>query len=76
MVRLSSARFIVEKNSVTVLSPRSLRGHHEAAIANYGVPEYGGTLTGVTPSWPLAASPSATTTRSSSGPLRAGPWSS
>ncbi|CAN6236208.1 unnamed protein product [Urochloa humidicola] len=47
MASLSSARFIVEKNSVTVLSPRSLRGHHEAAIANYGVPEYGGTLTGV-----------------------------
>lgn len=47
MASLASARFIVEKNSVTVLSPRSLRGHHEAAIANYGVPEYGGTLTGV-----------------------------
>ena len=47
MASLASARFIVEKNSVKVLSPRSLRGHHEAAIANYGVPEYGGTLTGV-----------------------------
>nr|CAB3488224.1 unnamed protein product [Digitaria exilis] len=47
MASLASARFIVEKNSVTVVSPRSLRGHHEAAIANYGVPEYGGALTGV-----------------------------
>jgi hypothetical protein len=47
MASLASARFIVEKNSVKVLSPRSLRGHHEAAIANYGVPEYGGRLTGV-----------------------------
>ncbi|KAF0894036.1 hypothetical protein E2562_033916 [Oryza meyeriana var. granulata] len=44
---VASARFVVEKNSVKVLSPRSLRGRHEAAIANYGVPDYGGTLTGV-----------------------------
>lgn len=43
----ASARFVVEKNGVKVLSPRSLRGHHEASIANYGVPDYGGTLTGV-----------------------------
>lgn len=47
MASLASARFVVEKNSIKVLSPRSLRGHHEAAIANYGVPDYGGTLTGV-----------------------------
>ena len=47
MASLASARFIVEKNSIKVLSPRSLRGYHEAAIANYGVPDYGGTLTGV-----------------------------
>ncbi|KAG8066230.1 hypothetical protein GUJ93_ZPchr0004g40201 [Zizania palustris] len=44
---VASARFIVEKNSVRVLSPQSLRGRHEAAIANYGVPDYGGRLTGV-----------------------------
>ncbi|KAM0916844.1 hypothetical protein ACQ4PT_009877 [Festuca glaucescens] len=44
---VASARFIVEKNSVKVVSPHSLRGRHEAAIANYGVPDYGGTLTGV-----------------------------
>uniref|UniRef100_A0A0D9W9B4 EGF-like calcium-binding domain-containing protein n=1 Tax=Leersia perrieri TaxID=77586 RepID=A0A0D9W9B4_9ORYZ len=44
---VATARFVVEKNSVRVLSPRSMRGHrHEAAIANYGVPDYGGTLTG------------------------------
>ncbi|WVZ87063.1 hypothetical protein U9M48_033758 [Paspalum notatum var. saurae] len=47
MASLASARFIVEKNNVKVLSPASLRGHHRAAIANYGVPDYGGTLTGV-----------------------------
>lgn len=46
-VAVATARFVVEKNSVKVLSPRSLRGRHEAAIANYGVPDYGGTLTGV-----------------------------
>ncbi|KAE8819790.1 vacuolar-sorting receptor 7-like [Hordeum vulgare] len=44
---VASARFVVEKNSIKVLSPHSLRGRHEAAIANYGVPDYGGTLTGV-----------------------------
>jgi hypothetical protein len=47
MASLASARFIVEKNNIKVLSPRSLNGHHEAAIANYGVPNYGGTLSGV-----------------------------
>ncbi|XP_020103412.1 vacuolar-sorting receptor 7-like [Ananas comosus] len=42
-----SGRFIVEKSRVRVVSPHSIRGRHEAAIANYGIPDYGGTLTGV-----------------------------
>ncbi|KAJ3679267.1 hypothetical protein LUZ60_017278 [Juncus effusus] len=42
-----SCRFIVEKNSIRVISPHHIRGHHDAAIANYGVPNYGGTLIGV-----------------------------
>ncbi|XP_052158315.1 vacuolar-sorting receptor 6-like [Oryza glaberrima] len=40
-------RFVVEKSSVRVLSPEHIRGHHDAAIGNFGVPDYGGTLTGV-----------------------------
>ncbi|XP_078161589.1 vacuolar-sorting receptor 6-like isoform X2 [Carex rostrata] len=39
-------RFIVEKSSVRVVSPRHIRGHHDAALANFGVPNYGGTLVG------------------------------
>lgn len=41
------ARFVVEKSSVRVLAPEHIRGHHDAAIGNFGVPDYGGTLTGV-----------------------------
>ncbi|KAG2607796.1 hypothetical protein PVAP13_4NG273100 [Panicum virgatum] len=40
-------RFVVEKSSVRVLAPEHIRGHHDAAIGNFGVPDYGGTLTGV-----------------------------
>lgn len=43
---LASARFVVEKNSLTVSSPDSLRGTHDSAIGNFGVPQYGGTLSG------------------------------
>ncbi|XP_017701108.1 vacuolar-sorting receptor 6-like isoform X2 [Phoenix dactylifera] len=42
-----ASRFIVEKSSIRVLSPEHIRGHHDAAIANFGVPDYGGTMTGV-----------------------------
>ncbi|XP_010914289.1 vacuolar-sorting receptor 6 [Elaeis guineensis] len=42
-----AGRFIVEKSSIRVLSPEHIRGHHDAAIANFGVPEYGGTMNGV-----------------------------
>jgi len=40
-------RFVVENSSVWVLAPEHIRGHHDAAIGNFGVPDYGGTLTGV-----------------------------
>ncbi|KAL0347579.1 UNVERIFIED_CONTAM: Vacuolar-sorting receptor 1 [Sesamum calycinum] len=39
-------RFVVEKNSLKVASPDSLKGLHECAIGNFGVPQYGGTLVG------------------------------
>ncbi|KDP21863.1 hypothetical protein JCGZ_00650 [Jatropha curcas] len=39
-------RFVVEKNSLKVTSPDSVRGIYECAIGNFGVPQYGGTLVG------------------------------
>jgi hypothetical protein len=43
---VAAARFVVEKNSVQVTSPEDLKGKHECAIGNFGVPQYGGTLHG------------------------------
>ncbi|XP_011019003.1 PREDICTED: vacuolar-sorting receptor 1-like [Populus euphratica] len=39
-------RFVVEKNSLKLTSPDSLKGVYECAIGNFGVPQYGGTLVG------------------------------
>ncbi|KAK1279509.1 Vacuolar-sorting receptor 7 [Acorus gramineus] len=41
------ARFVVEKSSITVLSPENFRSRHDAAIGNFGIPEYGASMTGV-----------------------------
>ncbi|KAL6546191.1 Vacuolar-sorting receptor 6 [Orobanche minor] len=40
------SRFVVEKSSLRVVSPYSLQSKHDAAIANFGVPDYGGSLVG------------------------------
>ncbi|KAG5562412.1 hypothetical protein RHGRI_005221 [Rhododendron griersonianum] len=40
------ARFVVEKNSIRVIHPESLRSQHDGAIANFGVPNYGGSMVG------------------------------
>lgn len=40
-------RFMVEKNSLRVTSPDSLKDVYECAIGNFGVPNYGGTLAGI-----------------------------
>ncbi|XP_044472977.1 vacuolar-sorting receptor 1-like [Mangifera indica] len=42
----SLGRFVVEKNSLKVTSPESIKGVYECAIGNFGVPQYGGTLVG------------------------------
>lgn len=42
-----SSRFVVEKNNIKVLYPEHIRGKHDGAIANFGVPNYGGTMRGV-----------------------------
>ncbi|XWS09511.1 hypothetical protein CRYUN_Cryun40dG0090800 [Craigia yunnanensis] len=39
-------RYVVEKNSLKVTSPESIKGVYECAIGNFGVPQYGGTLVG------------------------------
>ncbi|KAI3993674.1 hypothetical protein MKX01_002687 [Papaver californicum] len=39
-------KFVVEKNSLKVTSPDSLKSVYECAIGNFGVPQYGGTLIG------------------------------
>ncbi|KAK2966879.1 hypothetical protein RJ640_028889, partial [Escallonia rubra] len=39
-------RFVVEKNSLKVTSPDSLKDVYECAIGNFGEPQYGGTLVG------------------------------
>jgi len=38
--------FVVEETALTVTSPESLKGTHQSAIGNFGVPQYGGTLAG------------------------------
>lgn len=40
------ARFVVEKNSITVLAPPEIRSTHDGAVANFGVPDYGGFIVG------------------------------
>ncbi|KAG8364195.1 hypothetical protein BUALT_Bualt19G0103100 [Buddleja alternifolia] len=39
-------RFVVEKNSLRVTSPESIKGTHHSAIANFGIPQYGGSMAG------------------------------
>ncbi|XVE93501.1 hypothetical protein REPUB_Repub01dG0198000 [Reevesia pubescens] len=40
------ARFVVEKNSLTVMSPEKIKGTHDSAIGNFGIPQYGGSMAG------------------------------
>lgn len=39
-------RFVVEKNSLAVTSPDSIKGNHDSAIGNFGIPQYGGSMAG------------------------------
>ncbi|KAK6136940.1 hypothetical protein DH2020_029318 [Rehmannia glutinosa] len=39
-------RFVVEKNSLRVTSPESIKGTHDSAIGNFGIPQYGGSMAG------------------------------
>ncbi|XP_031279202.1 uncharacterized protein LOC116137663, partial [Pistacia vera] len=42
----SMARFVVEKNSLMVTSPEKIKGSHDSAIGNFGIPQYGGSMAG------------------------------
>ncbi|CAI5929857.1 unnamed protein product [Closterium sp. NIES-64] len=46
-VAVARASFIVQTHSIQITEPKSIRGTYDSAIANFGVPQYGGTLTGV-----------------------------
>lgn len=50
MVMLLAVRvtgnFVVEENSLVVTSPPDLQGTYHSSIGNFGVPKYGGTLSG------------------------------
>ncbi|KAH6789916.1 vacuolar sorting receptor 3 [Perilla frutescens var. frutescens] len=39
-------RFVVEKNSLRVISPESIKGNYDSAIGNFGIPQYGGSMAG------------------------------
>ncbi|KAK4491149.1 hypothetical protein RD792_001873 [Penstemon davidsonii] len=39
-------RFVVEKNSLRVMSPDSIKGNYDSAIGNFGIPQYGGSMAG------------------------------
>ncbi|KZV50555.1 vacuolar-sorting receptor 3 [Dorcoceras hygrometricum] len=38
--------FVVEKNSLRVTSPEDLKGTYDSAIGNFGIPQYGGSMSG------------------------------
>lgn len=40
------ARFVVEKESISVLNPEEMRSKRDGSIANFGLPDYGGFLIG------------------------------
>ncbi|KAH7426553.1 hypothetical protein KP509_10G005800 [Ceratopteris richardii] len=44
MLPVAFCRFVVEKNSISVLSPESIAGRHDSAIGNFGAPDYGGSM--------------------------------
>lgn len=46
LLTLSMARFVVEKNSLSVTSPDKIKGRHDSAIGNFGIPQYGGSMAG------------------------------
>ncbi|KAL3814311.1 hypothetical protein ACJIZ3_015579 [Penstemon smallii] len=46
LIEFVVGRFVVEKNSLRVTSPDSIKGTHDSAIGNFGIPQYGGSMAG------------------------------
>ncbi|RZC54682.1 hypothetical protein C5167_013543 [Papaver somniferum] len=46
LFQIGTGKFLVEKNSITVTSPDSIKGNHDSAIGNFGLPQYGGSMAG------------------------------
>ncbi|KAL8541583.1 hypothetical protein ACS0TY_002738 [Phlomoides rotata] len=46
LTELVVGRFVVEKNSLRVISPDSIKGTYDSAIGNFGIPQYGGSMAG------------------------------
>lgn len=46
LVSVTRARFLVQEQSLRITS-ESLKGTFSSAIANFGIPEYGGSMSGV-----------------------------
>lgn len=44
LIASACGRFVVEKNSISVLAPGSLAGQRDSAIGNFGAPDYGGSM--------------------------------
>lgn len=44
LISSACGRFVVEKNSISVLAPESLSGKQDSAIGNFGAPDYGGSM--------------------------------
>lgn len=47
LLGLGDGKFLVEKNSLRITSPKSLEDVYECAIGNFGIPQYGGTMRGI-----------------------------
>ncbi|KAL9251723.1 Vacuolar-sorting receptor 7-like protein [Drosera capensis] len=43
---ITEAKFVVEKESISVVTPDSLASKHDGSIGNFGVPLYGGSMIG------------------------------
>nr|GMC83594.1 vacuolar-sorting receptor 3 [Ipomoea batatas] len=46
LLQSAAGRFVVEKNSLRVLSPENIKGNYDCAIGNFGIPQYGGSMSG------------------------------
>ncbi|KAK7308798.1 hypothetical protein RJT34_05042 [Clitoria ternatea] len=46
LLAVSMGKFVVEKNSLKVVSPDKVAGTYDSSIGNFGIPQYGGSMSG------------------------------